>query len=109
MNQIQWLHSLANKKYLNKNQFNTLVNNKYVEDYSYFSDDVNCEIYLIRISDDGWDKGFYDKRFLVSLIKDDFTCKCGGYYEYIENQIDCEYTMLLTCTKCEDVVERYRD
>ncbi|WP_338659673.1 hypothetical protein QJR30_01595 [Paraclostridium sordellii] len=109
MKQIDWLHALANKKYLTKNQFDTLINNKYVEDYSYFRDDINSCIYLLRISEEGWDVGFYDKSFLANVIKDEFICKCGGFFEYIENQAYVSESMLLRCSKCNDVIEKYID
>lgn len=46
MKQIDWLHALANKEYLTKKQFDTLINNKYVENHSYFSGDINSDIYI---------------------------------------------------------------
>lgn len=109
MNQMEWLRTLANKKYLTEKQFITLKSNKYVEEYSYFSSDINSEIYLLTISNEGWDRGFYDKRFLVNVIKNDFICECGGYLEYIENQVEDMDTMMLSCSKCENIIEKYRD
>lgn len=100
---------VSKQKYLTKKQFDTLINNKYVENHSYFSGDINSDIYILTVSEEGWDKGFYDKRFLVNVIKDDFICECDGYLEYIENQVEDMDTMLLRCSKCENIIEKYRD
>lgn len=106
MKQIEWLHKLANIRYLTDKQFDVLSNNQYVKEICLFGDYDNCTEYLIRITDEGWNAGFLDYSFLTSVVKDGFICECKGVFEYIENQAESYESALYRCNKCGVEIEK---
>ena len=116
MNQMEWLYKLANIKYLSKKQFEVLKNNKYIKSYKYLGSWINCAAYIFYVTKEGFDKGFLDFSFCVDVIKDNYICKCGGYYDTDDcSDSDCyerypeayeEGFILLRCEKCKSEILR---
>lgn len=102
MDQVKRLHELQLKTHLTKEEFEDLKSNPYIEKFELKNECDNSYIYTFYSSDECYDIKFIKSQFIVTLIKADFLCECGGVFRQkkIIDENDYGYDAIYKCDTC---------